>query len=596
MTTADLGHLPNWDLSHLYPSIDSPELQADLAKVEADCKAFTRHKGTLSTLVHAGDGDQALLAIIREYEALNDLGGKLGSYSSLRACTDLLDDAIAKASADIDQRITDAFNNVVFFSLELNALVDEVVDELCDRNPALGFYKPFLTDLRREKPYELTEEIERLFSEKGMTGKAAWGRLFEETLSAFKVTIRGEELALEAALKNMMDKDPDLRRESAMALAAVFKGNVRLFTLIMNTLAKDKEISDRWRGFEDIADSRHLSNRVEREVVEALVSSVREAYPRLSHRYYALKAKWLGMDALNFWDRNAPLPKDDDRDIPFDEAKRIVLDSYRAFSPKVADIAQRFFDENWIDAPVKVGKTSGAFSASTVPSAHPYILLNYLGKQRDVMTMAHELGHGVHQVLAGKQGALMAGTPLTLAETASVFGEMLTFRALLAATTDKAQRKALLASKVEDMLNTVVRQIAFYTFEREVHTQRKIGELTADDISAIWLKVQRESLGPAVLQNEGYEHFWTYIGHFIFTPFYVYAYAWGDCLVNALYAKYEAQPEGFEEKYIALLEAGGSKPYRELLEPFGLDPSDPSFWQAGLRLIESMIDELEQMD
>ena len=368
---------------------------------------------------------------------------------------------------------------------------------------------------------------------------------------------------------------------------------LRVFTLVMNTLAKDKEISDRWRRFEDIADSRHLANRVEREVVDALVTAVTDAYPRLSHRYYALKARWFGKEQLNSWDRNAPLPNAATRTFTWKAARDTVLDAYSGFSPRMSDIARRFFDEGWIDAPVRPGKAPGAFAHPTTPSAHPFVLVNYLGKPRDVMTLAHELGHGVHQVLAAPNGALMAPTPLTLAETASVFGEMLTFRALLAQTSDPADRKSMLAAKVEDMLNTVVRQIAFYQFERKVHAERKNGELTSEAICALWMSVQSESLGPSIKLGPGYENYWAYIGHFIHSPFYVYAYAFGDCLVNSLYGVYERANEGFVDRYFALLAAGGSKPYSELLQPFGLDARDPGFWSIGLSLIERMIGELE---
>ncbi|RYG93995.1 MAG: oligoendopeptidase F, partial [Alphaproteobacteria bacterium] len=312
--------------------------------------------------------------------------------------------------------------------------------------------------------------------------------------------------------------------------------------------------------------------------------------------YYKMKAKWLGMDALNYWDRNAPLPETPSQLVSWDEARDTVLSAYGAFSPDMAAIAKDFFDKGWIDAPVKPGKAPGAFAHPTVPSAHPYVLVNYLGKPRDVMTLAHELGHGVHQVLAGDQGALMSSTPLTLAETASVFGEMLTFRALLAKTKDKAERKAMLAQKVEDMINTVVRQIAFYEFERRLHTARKDGELTSDQIGEIWLSVQGESLGPAIRISEGYETWWSYIPHFVHSPFYVYAYAFGDCLVNSLYAVYQNAEDGFQERYFALLRAGGTQHYAELLKPFGLDATDPSFWDKGLSMIEGLIDELEALD
>jgi oligoendopeptidase F len=592
----DIGPLPNWDLSHLYSGIHGEDVKNDLALLMQKCTDFeTAYKGHLTKLVKKTKGAVHLAESLRLYSDIADLAGRLSSYSGLVAATDMLDPEINKFAADIDQLVLDATRKTIFYTLELNQIDDSAIEPLYAQSEELAFYKPFIVDLRLDKPYELSEILERIFAEKSVTGRSAWSRLHEETTAAFVVPVRGEDLTMEAALKNLSDTDPSLRKDSAEALAKVFQDNVRLFSLITNTLAKDKQISDDWHGFEDIADSRHLANRVERNVVEALVSSVEEAYPRLSHRYYTMKAKWLGQDTLNYWDRNAPIPEEDTRDVPWAEARDLVLSAFGSFSPRIEAIAKRFFDENWIDAPVKKGKTSGAFSHSTVPSAHPYILVNYLGKSRDVMTLAHELGHGVHQVLAAKQGPLMAGTPLTLAETASVFGEMLTFRKLLDGTTDPAVRKALLAGKVEDMLNTVVRQIGFYTFEREIHTRRRQGELTPEEIGQLWIEMSQKSLGPAITMNEGYANWWVYISHFIHTPFYVYAYAFGDCLVNALYKAYEMNPEGFEEKYVALLETGGSKFYREVLEPFGLDPSDPQFWNGGLSLIESMIDELETM-
>jgi oligoendopeptidase F len=394
----------------------------------------------------------------------------------------------------------------------------------------------------------------------------------------------------------MQDRVESVRKSAADALAKTFKANIRLFTHVTNTLAKDKEISDRWRGFKDVAAARHLANRVEPEVVDALVAAVHEAYPRLSHRYYRLKARWFGRDHLNHWDRNAPLPDVPTDTISFTDARATVLGAYGLFSPEMADIARRFFDGRWIDAPVRPGKAPGAFAHPTVPSVHPYVLLNYQGKPRDVMTLAHELGHGVHQVLAAPQGALMAPTPLTLAETASVFGEMLTFRALLSEIDDPKQKKAMLAAKVEDMINTVVRQIAFYTFERKLHIERREGELTSDRIGELWMEVQSASLGPAVKLGAGYETYWAYIPHFIHSPFYVYAYAFGDCLVNSLYAVYEEAETGFQEKYFAMLKAGGTKRHKELLAPFGLDATDPGFWQKGLGVIDRLIGELEAMD
>jgi oligoendopeptidase F len=489
--------------------------------------------------------------------------------------------------------VTKASTDLLFFQLELNRIDDQVLDAA--GTGELAHYRPWLDDLRKDKPYQLDDRIEQLFLEKAASGSSAWNRLFDETISGLRFDLDGEELPIEPVLSLMQDADAKTRERAANALAAGLKGSLRTFSLITNTLAKDKEISDRWRGFQDIADARHLSNRVEREVVDALVAAVHEAYPRLSHRYYKLKAKWYGVESMPHWDRNAPLPMASSRTVGWDEARATVLDAYAGFSPKMAGIAKRFFDDRWIDAPTRPGKAPGAFAHPTVPSAHPYVLLNYQGKPRDVMTLAHELGHGVHQVLAAPQGALMASTPLTLAETASVFGEMLTFRALLARTTSLDERRVMLAGKVEDMINTVVRQIAFYTFERKLHAARREGELTAEQISDIWMSVQAESLGPAIRLMPGYETYWAYIPHFIHSPFYVYAYAFGDCLVNSLYGVFERAQDGFAERYLAMLAAGGTKHHSELLAPFGLDATDPGFWQIGLGMIEGMIAELEAM-
>ena len=538
-------------------------------------------------------GGAALAGAIGRYEAMQDLLGRLISFAGLLYAGDTSDPERSKFYGDIQEKLTAITTKLLFFELELNRLDDAVLDAAL-AVPELAYYTPWLADLRKERPHQLEDRIEQLFHEKNVTGRAAWNRLFDETMSGLRFDVDGEELSVEPALSRMLEPDPERRRSAANAIAKTLGGNVRLFTLITNTLAKDKEISDRWRNFEDIADSRHLANRVERPVVDALEQAVRAAYPKLSHRYYALKAKWLGQDKLNHWDRNAPLPDEDTRTVSWEEARTTVLDAYRGFAPQMAEHADRFFENGWIDAPVRPGKSPGAFAHPTVPSAHPYVLVNYQGKTKDVMTLAHELGHGVHQILAAPKGVLLSQTPLTLAETASVFGEMLTFRSILKQTTDAKARKALIASKVEDMINTVVRQTAFYTFERRVHTERRDGELTAERLGEIWLDVQTESLGPAVEMNEGYECYWSYIPHFIHSPFYVYAYAFGDCLVNSLFAVYERADEGFVDKYFELLSAGGSKHHSELLAPFGLDAADPEFWDLGLAVISGMIDELEQ--
>src|SRR5579862_9400427 len=589
------GKLPEWDLADLYSGIDAPEVGRDLEKMDAECVAFeTDYKGRLAEQAGKEGGGKWLAGAVRRYEAIDDLAGRLGSYSGLIHAGDSVDPAISKFYGDVSERLTMASVHLLFFTLELNR-VDDAVIERAMQTPELGHYRPWIEDLRKDKPYQLEDRVEQLFHEKSQTGYSAFNRLFDQTISSLRFKVSGKELAIEPALSLLQDRDGKKRKAAAEALAKTFKANERTFALITNTLAKDKDISDTWRGFADVADSRHLNNRVEREVVDALVASVRAAYPKLSHRYYRLKAGWFKKKRLAHWDRNAPLPFAATGSIAWPEARHMVLSAYRGFSPRMAEIAERFFDDRWIDAPVRPGKAPGAFSHPTTPSAHPYVLMNYQGKPRDVMTLAHELGHGVHQVLAARNGALMAPTPLTLAETASVFGEMLTFKRLLAQTGSARQRQALLAGKVEDMINTVVRQIAFYTFERAVHTERKNGELTAKRIGEIWLSVQGESLGPAIDIRPGYENFWMYIPHFIHSPFYVYAYAFGDCLVNSLYAVYENAQAGFAERYLAMLSAGGTKHYSELLKPFGLDAKDPKFWDGGLSVIAGMIDELETM-
>jgi len=589
------GKLPEWNLADLYSGIGAEEITRDLQKMDADCAGFeTDYKGRLAERIAGDDGGRWLAEAVRRYEAIDDLAGRLGSYAGLIHAGDSVDPDISKFYGDVSERLTAASVHLLFFGLELNR-IDDAVIERAMQTPELAHYRPWIEDLRKDKPYQLEDRVEQLFHEKSQSGYAAWNRLFDQTISGLRFKVGGKELAIEPTLNLLQDRAPDKRKAAGQALAKTFKDNERTFSLITNTLAKDKEISDRWRGFQDVADSRHLNNRVEREVVDALVASVRAAYPRLSHRYYNLKAGWFKKKKLAHWDRNAPLPFAATGTIAWPEAQKMVLTAYRGFSVEMAAIAERFFTDRWIDAPVRPGKAPGAFSHPTTPSAHPYVLMNYQGKPRDVMTLAHELGHGVHQVLAAKNGALMAPTPLTLAETASVFGEMLTFKRLLSQTKNARQRQALLAGKVEDMINTVVRQIAFYTFERAIHTERKNGELTAERIGQIWLSVQGESLGPAIDIRPGYENFWMYIPHFIHSPFYVYAYAFGDCLVNSLYAVYENASEGFAERYLAMLAAGGTKHYSELLMPFGLDAKDPKFWDGGLSVIAGMIDELETM-
>jgi oligoendopeptidase F len=584
----DAADLPTWNLADLYPAPDSPELQADLSRTGADARAFAAaHSGRVAALP-----GKALAEAIGEYERIEEVLGRVMSYAQLLFSGDSTDPAIGRFSQSMNERVTTISSDLIFFTLEINRLDEAALEEkLAD--PALARWRPWLRDLRTFRPHQLSDELEKLLHEKEVTGRAAWSRLFDETVAGMRVPVGGEELTVSAVLNKLSDRDRPVREAAGKAIGQAFGANIKLFALVTNTLAKDKEIIDTWRHHPRPGSYRNLANMVEDEVVDALVAAVTADYPRLAHRYYLMKARWLGLPKLQHWDRNAPLPEDDDRQIPWVEARHRVLDAYGAFSPDMAEVGGRFFAKPWIDAELRPGKAGGAFSHPTVPAAHPYILMNYHGRTRDVMTLAHELGHGVHQVLAGGQGYLMSGTPLTLAETASVFGEMLTFRALLDAETDPKRRRIMLAGKVEDMLNTVVRQIAFYQFESKLHEERRTGELVPDRIGEIWMQVQTESLGPAFEFTPEYRVFWSYVPHFIHSPFYVYAYAFGDCLVNALYSVFQDGHPGFQAKYLDMLRAGGTKRHKELLAPFGLDATDPAFWKRGLDVLSGFIDELQ---
>ncbi|TCO71925.1 M3 family oligoendopeptidase [Rhodovulum euryhalinum] len=587
-----LGDLPEWDLTDLYAAPDTPEIARDMGWLETECARFAAEfEGKLAAL----DAD-GWLDCVHRYEAINRVSGRIMSFAGLRYYQNTMDAERAKFLSDCQDRITTFSTPLVFFTLEINRIEDGKLDALFAANAGLARYKPVFDRLRAMRPHQLSDELEKFLHDQSVVGASAWNKLFDETIAALEFEVDGETFGIEGTLNFLTDPDRDKREAAAHALAEVFGANVKLFARVHNTLAKEKEVEDRWRKMPTPQTGRHLANDVEPEVVEALRNAVVAAYPKLSHRYYALKARWLGLDKLQVWDRNAPLPTEEPKTVDWDTAKATVMEAYADFSPKMAEIAEPFFERGWIDAGVKPGKAPGAFAHPTVTDVHPYVMLNYLGKPRDVMTLAHELGHGVHQVLAADQGELLSSTPLTLAETASVFGEMLTFRKLLAAADTPAQKKTLLAGKVEDMINTVVRQIAFYDFECKLHAARRGGELTPEDINEIWMSVQGESLGPVFEFMPGYETFWAYIPHFVHSPFYVYAYAFGDGLVNALYAVYEESGADFQEKYFDMLRAGGSKHHKELLAPFGLDASDPAFWDKGLSMIEGMIDELEAME
>ena len=586
--SAELGQLPDWNLNDLYTSTDAKELVNDLNWLEKECDEFAKnYEGKLKFL----SADEMLKCVVRN-EKISSISGRIISYAGLLYYQKTTDADRAKFLSDMQEKITIFTTKLVFFSLEINSLDDDFLESLLKENVKLSRYKPVFEKIRALKPYQLSDEIEKFLHDLGIVGDA-WEKLFDETIAGLKFKIGGETLNIEATLNFLTDQKRENRKDATHELARVFGENIKIFTRVHNTQAKEKEIIDRWRKMPTPQMGRHLANQVEPEVVDALRNAVVKAYPKISHRYYELKRKWLGLETMQVWDRNAPLPMESDRLVTWDQAQTIVTDAYTNFDSRMSDLITPFFNKGWIDAGVKPGKAPGAFAHPTVTDVHPYIMLNYLGKPRDVMTLAHELGHGVHQVLASSQGQMLSSTPLTLAETASVFGEMLTFQQMLDNSTDKNERKVLLANKVEDMINTVVRQIAFYDFECKLHDARKKGELTPSNINSLWMSVQSESLGPAFEFVEGYETFWAYIPHFVHSPFYVYAYAFGDGLVNALYATYEENPNGFEDKYFKMLSAGGSKHHKELLEPFGLDASDPEFWSKGLSMISGMIDELE---
>ena len=586
-----MGDLPEWNFDDLYPGETSSELRKDLDWLPKETAAFEEdYKGKL-----AEADPKSFLNMINRYEAIQNVAGRIMSFAGLKYQQMTTDPDRATFLADMQEKVTDASTHLVFFTLELNAMKEDVLQNILQSNAELSRYITYFDRIRALKPHQLSDELETFLHDQSVVGSNAWVRLFDETMAGLTMSVDGQSLSLEETLNLLTDAQQSTRKQSYDALSSTFSANLPLFSRITNTLAKEKEIEDRWRNLQTPQASRHLSNHVEAEVVDAMTNAVVTAYPDTSHRYYALKAKWMGQEKLNLWDRNAPLPDAEETLINWDRAQSIVLDAYHDFDPKIANLAKQFFDGGWIDARVKEGKSPGAFAHPTVTNVHPYVMLNFMGKPRDVMTLAHELGHGIHQILAAEQGELLSSTPLTLAETASVFGEMLVFKKLLSETTNVTSRKILLAGKVEDMINTVCRQISFYEFETKLHLARASGELTSDEIGRIWLETQKSCLGNVFKFDESYQSFWTYIPHFIHSPFYVYAYAFGDCLVNALYSAYENEPEGFQDKYDVLLRAGGSRHHSDLLVPFGLDARQPEFWSGGLDLLTSMIEELEEL-
>ena len=578
-------NLPNWNLKDFYSSFKDEAISKDLDNFKKYTKTFKEsYKDKL--LSHSSK----LENIIEEYENGNEIGDKLGNYAFLIYATNMDVSEIVQFYQDINEKLTEISSDLIFFTNEINATSDDDFKKLINGS---GKYKNWLINIRRFKDHQLDEKSEQILLDKNLTASSSWVRFFEERINDLKFNIDGKELNSAGALNLLSDHDEKVRKKASESIETVFKSEVKTFTFITNTLAKDKITNDKWRKYSSPVDSRNLSNNVENDVVEALSKSVTSNYKNISHRYYELKSKIFKKNQLDYWDRNAPYPNSPKTLIKWEEAKDIVLRSYGNFDESFKDIVLMFFQNNWIDAELKSGKSPGAFAASTIPSIHPYILTNFHGKTRDVMTLAHELGHGCHQYLSSKQGLLLSSTPLTLAETASVFGEMMTFRTLLN-DSNKDTKKFLLASKIEDMINTVVRQISFFEFEKLIHSARKNGELSSDQICDFWMSTQIESLGPHIRLTEGYKYFWTYIPHFIHTPFYVYAYAFGDCLVNVLIQLYDEGLPDFKNHYIDLLKSGGSKHYSEVLKPFNVDLKNQKSWEKGLSMISGLIDEFEK--
>ena len=577
--------LPNWNLKDFYLSIDDKQIEKDLELFKNFTLNFSnKYKDKL--LSFALDFEK----IVKEFEDGNELGDKLGNYAFLIYATNMNDQKTVQFYQGINEKLTEISSNLIFFTNEINSSSDNDFEAFKNGS---GKYKNWLINLRRFKHHQLDQKSEKIFLDKNLTSNSSWVRFFEEQINDLKFEINGKEHNSSDALNLLSDHDEEIRKKAALSIESVFQTNVKTFTFITNTLAKDKITNDKWRNYTSPVESRNLANNVEGEVVDALTKSVTSNYKNISHRYYEIKSKLFNKKQLDYWDRNAPYPNSPKKLIQWEEAKDIVLRSYENFDQSFKDIVLLFFQNNWIDAELKSGKSPGAFAASTIPSIHPYILTNFHGKTRDVMTLAHELGHGCHQYLSSKQGLLLSSTPLTLAETASVFGEMMTFRTLLDES-DNDTRKFLLASKIEDMINTVVRQISFFEFEKLVHNERKKIELSSDQISDFWMTTQSESLGPHIKLSEGYKYFWTYIPHFIHTPFYVYAYAFGDCLVNILIQLYDEGLPNFKNHYIDLLKSGGSKHYSQVLKPFNVDLTNQQSWQKGLSMISGLIDEFEK--
>lgn len=583
--------LPKWDLSDLYEGTNSVTLGDDLNLLDKLCVKFeNKYQGKIET----NKNPEFLYQSVQEFEAIQRKISRILAYAYLLHQTNLNDSNVGKFYGDCEAKSLSWQAKLVFYENQIAQIPTTNLNKMLSQSSDLARYTQYLRSCQKYKPHILSLDLEK-FSMDNSILTSSWVRLFDVSLSSIKCRVGKEQLGLEQTLALLQSRKRKKRKQAFLALSEQFYQREEFFSLITNTLVKGKEVQDNWRQFPNPQSSRHLNNEVEDRVVDGLQHAVVKSYPAISHRFYNLKSKLLGLECLQFWDRIAPLSIVPETKVSWNSAVSMVLDAFSGFSPQLADLSKQFFENQWIDVPVRDGKSGGGFCHPTVTDVHPYILLNYQNRPRDVMVLAHELGHGVHQLLARQQGEILSNTPLTLAETASVFGEMLTFESLLQKTTSKKEKFALIAGKLDDMINTVIRQMSFYEFETRVHKQRRKGELTPSEIGQIWMDTQTECLGPAFKINEGYRTFWSYIPHFIHAPFYVYAYSFGQLVSLSLFAIYKDQMKGFEQKYINLLEAGGSKPYHEVLEPFGIDISDPGFWDNGLSILEDYIDQLETM-
>lgn len=592
MTKNSNNSLPTWDLSDMYQSIEDTKINKDLEKIRKGNIAFAKkYKNKISSL----SADE-FANMLKEKEKLSSIGAVLGEFAYLNMVTQMQNKDATAFYQSISEKLTDYYTPLIFFALELNKLTDEHLKKLYQHKD-IAFYKPYLSRIRKFKKYELSEEVEEILMEKSITSSDAWVRLYEETCSRLKYYVDGKEYNDAEISKLLLDSNPLIREKAGKEIGRVSKENAPLMSLIYNMIIKDKSIEDIKRGFKTPVSCPNLGEDVSDKTVEALAQSVRNNYKNISHRFYKLKAKWLGVDKIQYWDRNAPLPFAKDTNYSWEESVNIVLNAYKEFSPKLYDIAKNFFDNNWIDIPPRQGKRSGAFAAAAGTATHPYLLLNFVGKQNDVLTLAHELGHGCHMMSRRQNGQLNETSRMTTEEVASVFGEMMTFQSMVKKMPDNHEKLALIAGKVNDMINTAIRQIAFHFFETRAHDERRNGELSEDRLAQIWLEEMRASLGDYVVVDEHSANIWLQVGHFFFRPFYVYAYSFADCLVNSLYqVSQEGKIKNFPDKYLDMLTKTAITDYEKLFKPFGLNPNDADFWNKGLNLISTYIDELEALD